>query len=126
MVIYLLWSIIPHSYRSLYGDRLDGIEDVKLEQSDLNKVAEKLESKDGVDKASSNLKGRLINFEVTLEKDQGPSTGKELGSTILKAFDKEELEYYDIQLFIDGKSDKLPVIGYKHKTSNKFVWSNNK
>ena len=125
LVLYLIWTMLPNSSKSLYGDRLDGIEDVEVTDSDLSKITKALEKEDGVASADSDIKGRLINFTVQLDDGVDPTIGDTLGSVIIDKFSEEELEFYDLQLFLDGDLEQYPVIGYKHKTSDKFVWSNN-
>ena len=126
LVIYSIFLMMPNGAKSLYGDRLDGINDVKISQDDLNKVVKKIEKESGIVKAKSNIKGRLINFEISLENDVATSITDTIEPIILKEFSKEEKEFYDFQIFIDGDLEEYPIIGYKHKTADKFVWTNNK
>ncbi len=123
-LIYLILTMLPNSSKSLYGNRLDGIEDVKITDKDLSKIDKKLKEVEGVKEVDSDIKGRLINFNVKVDDGIDLSINDQLEPIITDSFDKEELKYYDLQLFIKNK--EKTIIGYKHKTSDKFVWSNNK
>ena len=124
IIIYVVWLMVPHTYKDLYGDRLDGIDKVKLSDNDLANVEDDLKDITGVKKVNSNIQGRIINFELKTSKNTDQSIKDDLQKTVLDAFEKEELEFYDIQLFVDG--DNFSLIGYKHKTSKKFVWTSSK
>lgn len=126
LILYLVWTMLPNSSKSLYGDRLDGIEDVEISDSDLSKIEKALEKENGVASANADIKGRLINFVVKLDEGVDPTIGDTLGSVVVDKFSEEELEFYDFQIFLNGDLEQYPIIGYKHKTSDKFVWSNNK
>lgn len=126
LLAYAIWTMLPNSSKSLYGDRLDGIEDVEISNSDLSKIDSELEEVEGVEKVSSDIEGRLINFNVGVLEGVETSITDTLSPIIIDAFSKEELEFYDLQLFVNGKDENYSVIGYKHKTSDSFVWSNNK
>lgn len=124
LIVYVVWTMLPNSSKSLYGDRLDGIDDVKIADKDLNKIASELEEIDGVKEVNGDIKGRLINFNVKVDDSVSSSISDSLEPIVLDGFNKEELEYYDLQIFINEK--EYSIIGYKHKTNDKFVWSNNK
>lgn len=113
-----------------YGDRLDGIEDVQLSNGYLNdRIGFIKDGKEYVSDVTYNVEGKLVSFMVTVIDDTDVSSTKSIGDILIEKFTKEELAYYDIQLFIldSGKNEDTgyPIIGYKHKTSEKFVWSNN-
>ena len=51
---------------------------------------------------------------------------KDYAKEKLEVFDKEELEYYDVQFYLlneDSESENYPSIGYKHKTSDEIKWN---
>ena len=124
LIGYVIWLMIPHTYKDLYGDRLDGIDKVKIGDNVLKDIDSDLEKISFVSKVDSNIQGRLINFEIKLSKDASQDIKDEFSKIVIDAFEKEELEFYDIQIFAKNKSFSL--IGYKHKTSDKFIWSSSK
>lgn len=113
-----------------YGDRLSGIEKVELKDSHLNDIVKAVkDGKDYVTKVSYHTEGRLISFLVTVKDDTNADTAKQVGDIVIEKLTKDELAYYDVQLFLldsnTNEEARYPLIGYKHKTKDVFVWSNN-
>ena len=118
-----------------YGDRLKGIEKVELKETYVNGLLKDIkEEKEYVTKSDYNLEGRLLSIFVTVKSYTDKNETKKIGDIIIEKLKEEELKYYDIQLYISFEEDSskteeeekiYPIIGYKHKTSDVFVWSNN-
>lgn len=112
----------------VYGDRLADIEDVKL--SDLNEITNSIKSeKEYVNNISYNIEGKLISFIVKVNEGTDVDSTKTIGDSLISKLTEEELAFYDIQLYIldslDNEESRFPIIGYKHKKSEVFQWSNN-
>ncbi len=109
-----------------YGNRLEGIDKVKLSDGYIKDIDEELKKEEFVKSVKHTLEGRLVSFIVTVEDDTDVTKAEALGEKIIANFEEKELAYYDIQLYLkDSKNDeesKYPVIGYKHKTEENFVW----
>ena len=75
------------------------------------------------------IEGRLINFMITVNDDTSISSSKELSKIVKDNFTESELKFYDIQVYVldsgANETSTYPIIGYKHKTTEDFVWSNN-
>ena len=124
--IFLLKAFFPSG--NAYGDRLKGIEKVEFSKSEITKLEEKIKERDNIKNVSIDIKGRLINIIITVNKDTNIDDMKDYTKERLEIFDKEELEYYDVQFYLlneDDESEDYPSIGYKHKTSDEIKWSNN-
>ena len=54
---------------------------------------------------------------------------KEHTNLVVDSFSKSEKKFYDLQIYLEeenpNEESKYPKIGYKHKTKDEFVWSNN-
>lgn len=116
--------------KETYGDRLEGIEDVELSDGYIKDIIDIIKKdRDYVTKVTYNLEGKLLSFLVTVKDETSLEEAKTIGDLIIPNLTKKELEFYDIQLYLldsnTNKESKYPVIGYKHKTSEEFVWSNN-
>lgn len=113
----------------VYGNRLEGIEKVPVSEGYLNDIEKALKENESVTKATSNIEGRLINFIVTVNDDTSISSAKELSKVVRDNFTESELKFYDIQIYVldsgANETSTYPIIGYKHKTTEDFVWSNN-
>lgn len=130
VVLLLLFLLVkgwlfPDFSKSLYGNRLDGIKDVPIEKNQVSTLKTNLTKESFVSNVDYELKGRLVNVEVTLHDGADKAKAKELGNKVLEEFTKEQKEYYDFQLFLTSSDYSINYIGYKHKTSKEFIWSNN-
>lgn len=119
-----------------YANRLDGIEKYPIDNAVITKIESELGALENVSLVKYNLSGKIINviFDVKegLEKDKA----KGYGEKVLEYFDKDELSFYDVQVYVkcseckvesDDENSKLayPIIGYKKNTNEALVWSNN-
>lgn len=130
LIIIILFFLLkgwffPDFSKSLYGDRLDGIENVPIEDKQVTEIEDKIKENDFVESVDYRLQGRLVNVEVEVSKDADKTKVKELANVLLDTFTTEQKEYYDLQIFISSSDYEINYIGYKHKTSEAFVWSNN-
>ena len=111
-----------------YGTRLDGIKDVPLSDSYLEEISSEVKDEEIVSNATIDVEGRLVNAIITVSDDASIDASKNLSDIVKDNFTEDELAFYDIQIFlVDSGSNEesiYPIIGYKHKTSDVFVWSN--
>ena len=115
----------PAEGTALYGDRLDGIEDVELTDNKLNDIASALEENEAVKNASVSVQGKIVEAIITAQDDTTLDTAKGLNTIILDALDKDEKAFYDIQIFVtkDTEATDFPIIGYKHHAKDSFSWT---
>ena len=126
LIGWLLFGLVmPKNGEPVYGNRLEGIEEVKVTEEQTADLVKELKSKDYVANASTHISGRIINVIVETKEGTKTSTAKTLGKVVLKAFDKDQLKFYDIQLFLNNENDNAkgyPLIGYKNSTDKDFVF----
>ena len=119
--------IFPNSGESVYGDRLDGIENVKIESDLITRIEQEFKEKEQVNEISYRLSGRIMNFMIDVKKDTELEDAQSLAEELLTYFSEEEQKFYDIQVYLTCKeaeeSEVCPMIGYKHKTSDVFQWN---
>ena len=98
-----LKNILFPSGGAIYGNRLEGIEEVEISKDLDKQVLELL--KDGIMKADV--------------------TAKSYADKTLTLFAEKQLKYYDIQVFMkkDVESKEFPIIGYKHQDKSGFTWT---
>lgn len=109
-----------------YGDRLDGIEAVEITEEQYDSVKEKLKENEKVTKVTTNLKGKIVNIIMTVKDDVNKTDAKKIAEGALKVFKKEQLEFYDIQIFVKKDNAELndfPIIGYKQNGKDGLTWS---
>jgi hypothetical protein len=112
-----------------YGNRLNGISKVELGDQYLNDTMKKIKENEIVNKVNSNITGRIIKYIITVNNGTDLNKAKELTKVVVESLEEDELEFYDVQVYLleenANEESKYPKIGYKHKTSESFVWSNN-
>lgn len=111
-----------------YGDRLKGIDKVKLSKKDIASLEKEISDRNKIKNVSINVEGRLISIVIETEESANLDDMKDYCKEKLELFDEDELKYYDIQFYIVNESDEkehFPAIGYRHKTSDSITWSNN-
>lgn len=115
----------PAEGTALYGNRLDGIEEVELSNNKLNKIASALEDNESVKEASVSVQGKIIEVIITAQDDTTVDAVKGLNTIILDALNKDEKGFYDIQIFVtkDTDASDFPIIGYKHYAKDDFSWT---
>ncbi|MDD2505565.1 MAG: hypothetical protein PHF21_04795 [Bacilli bacterium] len=133
-VLLMIFTIIgikqllyPDARKDLYGHRLDGIEEFAVDNNRLKEVSGKLEKEEKIEKINYNLSGRVINFIVKLDGDVDLITSQSFADKILENFEEDEKKYFDFQVYLINDvedSEIYPKVGYKHKSSLAFKWTN--
>ena len=114
---------------SVYGSRLDGIENVEVTNSKLSEIENKIKEDASVETVSIIIKGKLIyttilfNDTVTLVDAQSKAV------QVLDSFSEEEKAFYDFHFMLKQKaSDKgegFNISGAKNVSGTNLVWNNN-
>ena len=124
----IIWLfIIPIFSNNKYGDRLDGIEDHEISSETIDTIEEALLDNEQILDVSYNNEGRCLRFIITVDPEMSTDDAKALGDVILENIDEDDQSYYDIEFYInteDDDDDNYPIAGYKHKTSDTFVFGN--
>lgn len=125
LFLFLIYNILfGTTGSSEYGNRLKGIDDVKISSSVQDKIKDEISEEDEVEKVSYKLKGRIVNVIITLKDDTPLDRGKEIANKVLEYFDDDQKAYYDFQVFLNSDNDEsetYPKIGYMHN-SDSLVW----
>lgn len=148
IIIGIICSILlnaflsPNGNISNYGNRLDGIKEVKFNKSAKNKVIDSLNSNDRVSNCKINIHGKIINVIFNVSKDTSVDDARNIANESLNNFTNKVKSFYDIQYIItnteeegtkqnitddDGKEKEemiknFPIIGYKNSKSEGLVW----
>ena len=114
----------PDDEKVVYGNRLDGIDDVSITKEKKNKIIESVKEKENITNVNISLQGAIINISITAEKESNTiDVMKEIGKEILTQFTEKELKFYDIQFFIKNVDNNYNMIGYKNKNSESIFWT---
>ena len=129
LVFILYKAIMPSLGTPVYGNRLDGIEKVEITTTKINELDKALEEETYVTNAKTNLSGKTLNTIITVKEGTKAATAKKITSKVLSKFDKDQIAYYDFQVFIKNENDKeksYPIIAYKNKSNENFSYSQSK
>lgn len=131
MIIVFSAMIFPlYSSRSgsVYGTRLDGIENVEIDDKVPNEIEKVYKDTGKVEKVTTDLKGKIYNILVYVNEGVDLNEMLEISNSTLNSFSEEQLKFYDIQYFLisDKGETKKTVVGYKNKDSSGISWTNNR
>lgn len=127
-LVALIKLLYPDSRKDVYGNRLAGIEKVKISDQIVTEIKDKIGSSDFVNDVDYVLKGKLINFVIDVKDDIKKDDIKKLANNVTDLFESDIQNYYDIQIIVISdkeESKNYPVFAYKHKSKKEFVWTNN-
>ncbi len=125
LVFVIKLTFFPNEASAIYGDRLDGIEDVEITNNKQKTIEKALEERDEVKNASCDIEGRILNVIITVNDDVELDAAKGLTSSITDNLEDDQKSFYDIQVFISKDNDdtRFPIIGYKHQNKDGFSWT---
>lgn len=107
-----------------YGNRLDGIEEVKIAKKVYEAVEEEIMATEAVEKVTTRLQGKIVYTTIVLKSDTGVDKAKEIASNTLDNYSEEQLKYYDFSFFLKWeKEDGMVVVtGNKHNNMDSITW----
>ena len=100
--LYFIYKLfIGSSGLPVYGDRLDGIENVPISDEQINKISEEISKSDFVLKVTKPyLKGKILKVVVTVTDNADLAASKELAPKVLSILDDDQKAFYDIEFFV--------------------------
>ena len=116
----------PSNGKPLYGNRLDGIEEVSLDNEQLNEIKNTLKEQKIVTDVETDIKGRIINIIITVKEDTKLVDAKKLTSIFMTKIEEKQKKYLDIQVFLKNEKENIdgyPTIGYMGKDETEFKYS---
>lgn len=108
-----------------YGNRLDGIENVKISSDTYENVKLELQDSQVVESSEVRLQGRIVYTTIVLKDDTGIDKAKELASATLRNYSEDELDFYDFSFFLKWENedgDKV-ITGNKHHNLETITWT---
>lgn len=129
LVIFI--SLFTGGSKSKFGNRLDGIEEVKLSGKFLNEIENELEENENVVDANVGIVGKRLSIQFEISSGDLKDTAKEIANATLSKFSEDELEFYELGYIINWtiETDEGKVVnaiqGTKHPLKDGITWSNN-
>ncbi len=114
--------IFPHYKVSKFGDRLDGIEAVKLDNSRFNDIKNSFEGNENISLDSFRLSGKIVNVNISIKGDYKKEDIRIKSMEIINKFSEDERKFYDFQVLVTFDDDRDPMMGYKNKNSESLEW----
>lgn len=116
--------LYPNDKNTVYGDRLDGIEDVTITSDEQKDLIATLEGNKDIDSASIHIQGKIINIIIIAKtKDNTAEVMEELSTNFIKKFSDKEIAFYDFQFFVKNEDANYNLIGYKNKNAETITWN---
>ena len=128
VVIVCINILFTPTGESVYGWRLEGIENYPITDEKISEIKTiLLESKYCKD-VNYQLTGRIMKFFVKVETGTGSVNAQKLGDKIIDNLSETELSYYDVSVYISstGDDEQYPMIGVKSKNDAAITWTVNK
>jgi len=127
LVVSLVYNLLfAGAGAPIYGNRLDGIEEVEITKEQRQELVDTLKEKENVVDTSANIKGKILNVHITVVEGTKLDDAKKLTKVITEIIEEEQKKFYDIQVFIDIEGENIdgyPTIGYLGKAETEFKYS---
>jgi len=134
IMLIIFISLFFGSGESKYGNRLEGIDEVKLTDSFLNDIETSLKDDESVIEANARLQGKIVYIVFEVESEISVETAKVMASNTLEKFSEEELNFYDINYLVkwtntieneEGETEEeiSAIAGTKHPFKDSITWS---
>ena len=109
-----------------YGDRLEGINEVKISSETYEAIESEVMETDLVLEVSTRLQGKIVYTTIILKGDTSSSKAKEIANNTLDNYTEEELAFYDFSYFLkwEGEESDTIITGNKHHDLDSISWVN--
>ena len=127
ILIGVIFYFLGQTSKEKYGNRLEGLEKIKISEKNQKELEKKSSENELVNKTEINIKGRLIY--INIEMNSGNHEDAEaISQSIYDLFSEKEKSNYDIQFIVDNKNkeekDNFPIMGYIKKGNSSIKWTN--
>ena len=128
-ILFVTVSYFFGSGESVYGDRLEDIEDYPIEDTFISEYIANLESDEMINSATFDVKGRVIYVTINFVGDTSLVEAQSKAAASLEQFSENLLSYYDIDFTLISEatenSEGFTIMGAKNVAGSGIVWNNN-
>ena len=114
---------------SKYGDRLDGIEEVLITDSDKENVINTLKESEDIEDCSVLVTGRIIYIKIVFTPGYDLTSAKSEAAKTIDMFSDDKKAYNDFSFTIESAdaedAEGFLLMGAKNKNGTNLVWNNN-
>ncbi len=130
LIATVLFRLFYDSKKGKYGDRLEGIEKVKLEEKRLDDMESKILAEKDVKVAEFNVQGKIVYITITFDGEESLVEAESTAQKSLEYFSEEEKAFYDFHFTLKKASTETDagflISGAKNKNGTGFSWNNNR
>ena len=127
ILVGVIVYFVGQTTKDKYGNRLDGIDNVKITDTKKSEVENKIKDNELVDSVKINIKGKLIYVNIELKTGKH-SDSEAICQSALENFSEDEKKFYDIQYIVTNNDtsieENFPVMGYIKAGNSVIKWTN--
>lgn len=126
ILVGVLVYFFSQTSKDVYGNRLEGIEDVKITDSKKDEIIKNIEASEKVREVDFDIRGRLVYIIISL-KEGSHADAEAIAQASLEVFGEEIKVYYDIQYIIENDAEteeNFPTMGYLKAGKTVIKWTN--
>ena len=142
IIIFIIGMLVLSYFKKLYwdnndkaayGSRLDGIENYKLTDEEMNILKETISKDSDVLDLDISVQGKIINIEVKAAERLEVKNAKNMANEWVKLIPDDTRSYFSVQFYFykekaktDDKKENnspFPIIGYLHYGNNTISWT---
>ena len=123
----IFFKLLVGNSSDKYGNRLEGIEEVKISSETYDSVKNEVTKSEKVENISIRLQGRIVYTTIVLKSDTTVKDAKKIASNTLNNYSDEELSFYDFSFFLkweNEEGDKV-ITGNRHHDLDSITWVKN-
>jgi hypothetical protein len=113
-----------------YGNRLDGIEEVKVSSSKIKDFKNNVANNDKVKSVDIRVQGKIIYITMQIEPGVKLEEAEGIALKSLENFSEEESAFYDFNVTLKqnstDNSEGFIISGAKNKNGTGLIWNNNR
>ena len=123
-IIAIFVKLLVGNSSNKYGNRLDGIDEVKIDNDTYEGVKEEVMNTGFAQEVSVRLQGKIVYTTIVLNSDTTVDKAKEIASNTLDNYTEEELRFYDFSYFLkwNGEETDTVITGNKHHELDSITW----
>lgn len=126
ILVVIFVELLVGGSSNKYGNRLDGINEVKIANDTYDGVKDELNDTGATTKVDIRLQGKIVYTTIILKSDTSVDKAKEIASATLDNYSEKELKFYDFSYFLkwEGEDEDTVITGNKHHNLDEITWIN--
>lgn len=122
IMMYIFFSVFLGG-GDKYGERLNGIEEVKLTKKELKEVEDWVKDTKTVEECSIRVVGKIVYFDIVFNGDTDANGAKSLAGGTLSKFEDKEKAFYDFEYILSqNKEGGFNITGTKSPKIEGISW----